>query len=119
MSAIVLVSLVNLSAPVAIWLIANQIQLLSLLLLTGAFLPPSVKEILVGGQFTSFWFAAIPVSNVPVINISVELFDIEQDNVNLELMGLNSGSSFVSNIMFLLSVVAIIALHLLTLLIPK
>ena len=101
------------------WLIANQVQLVSLLLLSGAFLPPSVKEIMLGTQLTSSSFSAIPVLEIPIINVPVKSFEIEQDNVNLELMGLNSGSSLVSNYLFFLSIAAIVVLHLFTLLIPK
>ena len=118
-SVAAIASLMNMSAPIDIWLIANQIQLLSLLLLTDAFLPLSVKSIFVGSQFTSFSLPAIPVTDMPVISTSIELLDIEQENVNLELMGVNSASAFVSNITLLLSVVIIIMIHILTLPIPN
>ena len=114
-----IIALVTMSSPVTMWLIANQVQLVSLLLLSGAFLPPSVKEIMLGTQLTSSSFSAIPVLEIPIINVPVKSFEIEQDNVNLELMGLNSGSSLVSNYLFFLSIAAIVVLHLFTLLIPK
>ena len=114
-----IISLANLTAPIAIWLIANQIQLLSLLLLTKAFLPPSVKQILTGSQYTSFSFSFIPVMDIPGINIPLKALDIQQEDLNLQEMGLNSGSSFTSNIMFFLFILFLIIVHLLTLLIPK
>jgi hypothetical protein len=40
------ISLLNLSSPLAVWIIANQVQLLMLLLLTGAFLTPSIISVL-------------------------------------------------------------------------
>lgn len=114
-----MISLVNLSAPIAIWLIANQIQLLSLLLITGAFLPPSVRGILTGSQFTSFSFSFIPVMDIPGVNILLKELDIKQEDVNLKEMGLNSASTLTSNIMLLLIIVVLVMFHLFSLLIPK
>ena len=114
-----IVSLMNLSAPIAMWMIANQIQLVSLLLLTGAYLPPSIKGILTGSQFTSFSFSFIPVMDTPGINILLKSFDIEQEDVNLQEMGLNSGSTITSNSTFLFMIIVLIMLHLFSLLIPK
>ena len=114
-----IIPLVNLTAPIAIWLIANQIQLLSLLLLTGAYLPPSVLKILTGNQFTSFSLGSIPVMEIPVLSEPLKILNIEQQDTNLQMMGLNSASSLTSNIMFVISILGLILIHLLTLLIPK
>ena len=114
-----IVSLMNLSAPIAMWMIANQTQLVSLLLLTGAYLPASIKGILTGSQFTSFSFSFIPVMDIPGINNLLKPFDIEQEDVNLQEMGLNSGSTITSNSTFLFMIIVLIMLHLFSLLIPK
>ena len=113
------ISLLSLSAPIAIWLIANQIQLISLLLLTGAFLTPSVKKILTGNQYASLSLAIIPVMEIPLLSGPLKILNIEQEDTNLELMGLESASSLTSNVLFVISILGLIFIHLLTLLIPK
>ena len=40
----------------AVWSMANQMQLLLLLILTGAYLPPNVKDYIGGNTFASFNF---------------------------------------------------------------
>jgi hypothetical protein len=45
------ISLMNLTTPFAMWMIANQIQLLMLLLLTGAYFPPLIVDILTGSNY--------------------------------------------------------------------
>ena len=112
-------SLINKSAPVGIWLIINQIQLISLLVLTGAYMTPAAKEILIGSEYTSFTFSFIPVLDIPVINIPLKELHFDQEDVNLKKMGLKSGSSLTSNAVFLIIMVILVLLHLLTLLIPR
>jgi len=119
MTGAIVVSLMSFTSPVAIWLIANQIQLISLLLLTGSYLPLSVKKLLTGSKFMTLSFSFIPVMDIPGISIPLKALNIEQDDLDLKEMGINSGSSFIANFMFLLIILSIILLHLLFSLIPK
>ena len=114
-----IVALMTFSSPIAIWLIVNQIQLISLLVLTGAYMPLAAKEILIGSLYTSFSFAKIPVIDIPGINIPLKELDIEQENENLKLMGLNSSSSFTFNSTYLIIIIILVLFHLLTLLTPQ
>ena len=105
--------------PFVIWIIVNQIQLISLLVLTGGYIPPSVKQILIGSLYTSFSFAKIPVIDIPGINVPLKELDIEQENENLELMGLKSGSSFTFNSIYLFVILILLFFHLIALMVSN
>ena len=62
------VSLLNMSSPVGIWSIVNQFQMLLLLLLTGAFIPETVRQFLSGMDFALNIFGLIPFYKVPLIS---------------------------------------------------
>ena len=62
------VSLMNMSSPVGIWSIVNQFQMLLLLLLTGAFMPATVRQFLSGMDFALNIFGLIPFYKVPLIS---------------------------------------------------
>ena len=61
------VSLMNMSSPVGVWSIINQFQMFMMLLLTGAFIPLTVKHYLSGMDFALNFFGLIPFYKVPLI----------------------------------------------------
>ena len=115
----VLLVIMSWSSLFVIWIIVNQIQLISLLVLTGGYIPPAVKQILIGSLYTSFSFAKIPVIDIPGINIPLKELHIEQENENIELMGVESGSSFTFNSIYLMVILILVIVHFLSLLISK
>ena len=60
-------SIANMASPVGIWSIINQFQMLMLLILTGAFIPTTVKEYLSGMNFVLLNFDFIPFIDVPLV----------------------------------------------------
>jgi hypothetical protein len=107
------ISLMTLSSPLAIWLIANQLQLLMLLLLTGAYLPPSIIALFTGSSYLTFSLNLISVESIPVINVIPKIVGFDQSNEYLYEMGLTSGSTLTANMMFFFSIFAIIVIHML------
>ena len=59
-------SILNLSSPQALWMIANQFQLMLLLPLTGAFIPEDVVYYFTGEGFLNFNFNFIPTIDSPI-----------------------------------------------------
>ena len=106
------VSLMNMSSPVGIWSIINQFQMLMLLILTGAFIPETVRQYLSGMDFVSLNFDFIPFIEVPLISDLYLWMKFEQTNDDLGDVGLDDGSTVVNNISFLVILVIFITLHL-------
>jgi hypothetical protein len=113
------ISLMNLTTPFAMWMIANQIQLLMLLLLTGAYFPPLIVKILTGSNYMCFSLSVIPLATINIFKSIYSLIGFDQSNEQLYEMGLDSGSALATNLMFFISIISIIVIHLLVLLTPK
>ena len=106
------VSLMNMSSPVGVWSIVNQFQMLMLLILTGAFIPLTVRHYLSGMDFVSLNFDFIPFIEVPLISDLYLWMKFEQTNGDLKDVGLDYGSTVVNNISFLVILVLFIITHL-------
>ena len=111
-------SIINYSSPAAVWSMASQLQFCMLLLLTGAFLPPDVSDYLAGTTFSAFSFDFVPVMEIPYYGYPARLLDIEQDDLNLRTIGIESGSSLSNNFPFLTLLVLLIVLALINKCIP-
>ncbi|CAI2387031.1 unnamed protein product [Moneuplotes crassus] len=99
------------ASPAAIWQMMNQIQLLKLLLLTGAYLPSEAKEFFNGMEFMSFDFSFIPFGKLPGLGYSIDFIDFDQNSQELNDFGLESGSSLVNNLSFILFLIFIAIIH--------
>lgn len=108
---VIISSLMNLSAPVAIWIMINHLQLLMLLLLTGAYVPTDIIEYLTSSNYAMLPFDLIPVIKIPLIKDAFEWITLEQTDINLKDIGLESNSTFKNNFMFLLTLISLIMLH--------
>ena len=105
--------MMSLSSPAALWLIINQLQLLMLLLLTGAYIPTDIVKHLCSSQFSTFSFSFIPFNQVPGVEAATEWTHFEQQDHYLDEMGLESGSSLNNNFSLFVTVTVIVPLHLL------
>ena len=106
------VSLMNMSSPIGVWSIINQFQMLMLLILTDAFIPETVRQYLSGMDFVSLNFDFIPFIKVPLISELYLWMKFEQNNDNLEDIGVDDGSTVVNNISFLVILLIFVTLHL-------
>ena len=91
-------SVVNLSSPIGIWSIVNHFQMLLLLILTGAFIPETVRHYLSGRDFVLLNFDFIPLVDVPFISDLYAWMKFDQSNKNLRDIGINFGSTTINNI---------------------
>jgi hypothetical protein len=114
-----IIAILNLSSPLSIWLIANQMQLLMLILLTGAYFPPSVVKLLTEGSYLSFSVNLIPIGSLPAVKVVPKLMGFKQDNEYLYKMGIKNGSSLATNLMFFVSLFWVIVLHWIFWCVPK
>lgn len=90
----VVTSLLNSSSPMAIWSMANQIQILMLLLLTHSSLPADVITFISSNSLFSFNKNFLPFENNFLSKIPLDWMGRAQTNIGLADMGIESGSSF-------------------------
>ena len=101
-------SSLNMSSIAVLWAIFSQFRLLIFLILSDAYLPQSVIDYISGMKIFSFNFSFLSLQKLPVIKIPLQLLDFTQNNVELETIGLNSGSSFVNTSYNLFKLILII-----------
>ena len=112
MAAGMAVSALTMSSPQWMWFMVNQLQLMMLLPLTGAFMPKSILDYLSGMTFVNFNFDFIPVHWIPMVNPLFEEYGYEHNNSYLKEVGVESGNTFINNFQLLLTFTMLISLHL-------
>ncbi|CAI2382759.1 unnamed protein product [Moneuplotes crassus] len=90
------ISILSMSSPMAVWFLANQFQLFSLLLLANAELPESIIAYINNNGIFSFSMDFIPVMNNPSENMLTSQVHRNQSNEQLGNIGLESESSLVN-----------------------
>lgn len=118
-SAAIGISILSLSSPMAIWFLANQFQLFSLLLLTNAQLPTDVREYIKQNAFFSFSMDFLPGSKKATENGLLSKMDKEQKYWEFKSLGLDSQSSLVNNMGLFISVLLMILVHLVIFWMPR
>ena len=105
------VAIVSFTNPVGIWLIINLFQMLMLLILTGAFIPETVRRYLSGLNFVFLNFDFIPFHRIPFISHFYLWMKFEQMNDDLKDIGIDYGSSIINNISFVILTLMLIVAH--------
>ena len=77
------------------------------------FIPDTMKTYLEGQGFALITFNFIPSADIPGIDIPVDWMEADQPNELLESLGIESKSTFINNLSFILTIFGIMALHLL------
>jgi len=96
------------------WSLANQLQILMMLMLTGAYVPPQIEAYLSGQTFASFNFEFIPLNSIIDIKYNpIGIMDYNHTNEKLKAIGIESGSAFVNNSGLLFSIFIFMIFHLL------
>ncbi|CAI2375823.1 unnamed protein product [Moneuplotes crassus] len=108
----ILVSLMNLSAPMALWAMANQVQLMLLLLLTKSSLPSDIIGYITNNGFFSFNMGFLPIKSNMVSEIPLKWMDKAQNRIELEDIGLESGSTFNNNFGLVITICVLVLLNL-------
>ena len=101
-----------LSPTTGVWLVMNQFQTLMLLIFTGAYIPFNVKHYLYGLTFTLLSFNFFESKKSKMFSYIIEPFDYDQNDIDLNEMGLESRSGFVNNFELLLTFIILTILSL-------
>mmetsp|Transcript_2904 Transcript_2904/g.2405 ORF Transcript_2904/g.2405 Transcript_2904/m.2405 type:complete len:116 (-) Transcript_2904:41-388(-) len=94
--ASIIVSVLNIAFPAALWAIMNQIQLLQLLLLIKGFIPDDAKGMLAGNIQLLFDISFISFKNIPLFDNLTSSITFKQVNFELITIGLESGNSILN-----------------------
>jgi len=118
-SASIIVAILNVAFPAALWSMINQMQLLQLLILIGWFIPDDAKGMLTGNIQISFGLIFTPLEQIPYIVELLDIITFEQTNPNLRTIGIMSGSSLRNWIKFIFIICLILLAHSITWWLPK
>ena len=103
----------------SIWPLINQVQLFFLLLLTRAYIPDDVKLVIAGFKFAlnpPYYFS---FSSIAAYNSALNNFNFELSNSSLSYGGVNSDSSVYNITPFIVTVLAMLAVHFVVLILNK
>ncbi|CAI2381489.1 unnamed protein product [Moneuplotes crassus] len=119
--AAIAASILNGASPCAIWSMANQLQLLLLLLLTQSSLPSDVRGYIINNSMFSFSmdFDFIPLKTNFLTKVPLDWMSKGQTNLELEDMGQESGSSFNNNFSFAFYLILGCMFHCVLCLLPR
>ena len=112
-------SLTNISSMASLWSVINQMQILFLLFLTGAFIPKDIEGIITGLGICLNPFSYLQQKSKANYSFASNYFDFGLENKNLEKFGIKSDSAIVNLTSFLLSIIIIWILHFWIFLIQK
>ena len=76
------------------------------------FIPDSVRVYIEGQELILVNFDFIPTVDFPVLDVTVDWFDIPQNNELLDSLGIGSQSTFVNILSFIFIIFGLIVLHL-------
>ena len=95
-----------------LWSMINQTQIFFLLLLTGAFIPKDIEDIITGLKICLNPFSYFQSNSGGNSNFVSSFYDFGQGNTNLNKLGIESDSTAVNVYSFILSIFIILFLHL-------
>ena len=104
-------SLTNLSSMASLWSIINQVQILFLLFLTGAFIPEDIEVIITGPSICLNPFSFLQLKTNTNYSFVSNYFNFGLENNNLEKFEIKSDSTIVNMTSFLLSIINIWIMH--------
>ena len=112
-------SVINLLSGSSIWSLINQVQLFFLLLLTRAYIPDDVKLVITGLKFALNLPSYFSFSSITAYNSSLNNFNFELSNNSLSYVGVSSDSSVYNITPFIVTMLAMLAVHLVVLILNK
>ena len=116
---VIFMSVLNSTSMTSIWSIINQVQLFFLLILTRAYIPNDVKNVIVGVKFALNFPTYISVQTFGFYSSTIGYFNFDLSNETLELLNIESDSSLYNIAPTIILTIFILLLHLLIILLNK
>ena len=108
-------SMFSLSSPQGLWISLNQLQLILLLLLTGAYFPQKVIDYLESLKFALMSFTFIKFEDLLMFKDVIGYMTFGLKTPDLKHFDINSGCTFHNSFSFTCIIVLILMLHLVVL----
>ena len=108
-------SMFSLSSPQGLWISLNQLQLILLLLLTGAYFPQKVIDYLESLKFALMSFTFIKFEDLLMFKDVIGYMTFDLKTPDLKHFDINSGCTFHNSFSFTCIIVLIMMLHLVVL----
>jgi hypothetical protein len=112
-------SLISNNSTSSIWTFVNQLQMITLLMLTDSFTPADFIDYIDGISFVNFNLDFVPLKDVPYLNWPTDELDVELDDRLLNAYGIHSRSAFVNLFSIMIVFLIIFLTYLLLLLLPN
>lgn len=107
------IALLTMSPPYGVWAIMHQLQMILLILMACSEIPEPILSYMQGQSFSLVNLSTIPSIELPGIEIPVDWMDFEQPIDILAELDIQSRSTFVNHVTFILTVLYMIAAHVL------
>jgi hypothetical protein len=105
--------------PTGIWAIIHQLQYILLLLMIDDFTPDEIDAYIEAQSDSLLSFSFLPFDSFPGVNIPIDWMYFEQPNQKLELLEIESRSTFINIFSILCLFLVILGVHLVLLVLPK
>lgn len=112
-------SMATFSSPQTIWMIINQLQLLLLIPLTGAYFPQAVIDYITSMGFALFNLDFLPFKDMFSLESVYTYFDFGHNSEYLAEVGIRYTSTFLNHLALLFVIFLIMVAHLVVLLLHK
>ena len=112
LATVLLLSIPDASSTAWLWSLINQVQIFFLLLLTRAFIPDAVQQVITDPSFALNPFESISFLSSDNYGILTEKFRFSLGNSSLRLFNLSSLSTFYNTFSFFIALLYSAALHL-------
>lgn len=99
------------SSAAQVWSVLQQFQLLILLLLLAIYIPADLFYYFSGLDFTMFNLNFVPTIEIPGIKKFIAIFNFDTNLEGMKAIEAESGSAFVNNYSWVLSILGFITLN--------
>jgi hypothetical protein len=112
-------SLISNNSTSSIWSFVNQLQMITLLMLTDSFTPQDFIDYIEGNSYVNFNLDFIPLKDIPYLNWPTDESDVKLDDMKLNAYGIHSRSAFVNLFSIMIVFIIVFLTYLLLLLLPN
>jgi hypothetical protein len=110
-AASILSGLTSLSNPTGLWQIINTMQLFMLILLLDIYLPIRIRNVYNASRGYALSFDISFIAKIPFLDDVYHYFDFISPRENYSMLGIDSGSTLINIISFILLLMAVGIAH--------
>ena len=109
---IVTVSNVSLLSTLSsLWLLVHQTQVFFFILISNAFIPEDVINVITGVKIALFPFIYLPLDKIEYNNQGVQIFEFGLKNIHLKSLNISSDSTIYNSFNMIVTIIALLIIH--------